>query len=73
MRRMTEEAFLDNQLDRQVVVFLLNGIKLQDCVLAAHDNDVIFLRSRSAPGGVMHMISKCAISTIVSTTATEDA
>jgi sRNA-binding regulator protein Hfq len=73
MKRMTEEVFLDNQLDRQVVVFLLNGIKLQDCVLAAHDNEVIFLRPSSAPGGVMHMVSKCAISTIVSTTAAEGA
>lgn len=68
MTRMTEDAFLDNQLDRSVIVYLLNGIKLADCDLVAHDAEVIFLRSRGAQDGVVHMVSKCAISTIVSAT-----
>lgn len=72
MTTLTEDAFLDSQLERSVIVYLQNGIKLANCVLVAHDAEVIFLRSDGTPEGVIQMVSKNAISTIVSTARTEN-
>lgn len=63
--KITEEVFLNQRIGRAVAIYLINGIKLLG-TLRDHDTDVVFLTSRDAIDSQPQMISKTAISTIVS-------
>ena len=67
--RMTEEVFLNRRIGRSVAIYLINGIKLVG-TLRDHDTDVVFLASRDEVDIQTQMISKAAISTIVSASET---
>jgi len=66
--RITEASFLEDRIGGSVAIYLINGIKLLG-VLADHDLDVVFLRPQDESDRGMQMISKTAISTIVSVPA----
>jgi RNA chaperone Hfq len=69
--RITEDAFLDERIGKSVAIYLINGIKLLGS-LRDYDAEVVFLRPHDAPDGGTEMISKAAISTIVSTSSMSD-
>lgn len=66
--KITEESFLDERIGRSVAIYLINGIKLLG-VLMDHDLDVVFLRPHGENDGGIQMLSKTAISTVVSVPA----
>lgn len=63
--RITEESFLNQRIGQLVAIYLINGIKLLGH-LQDYDTDVVFITSRDATDSQPQMISKTAISTIVS-------
>ena len=64
--RMTEDSFLEQRIGDAVAIYLINGIKLLG-ILQGHDTEVVFLMPHDVDDFLSQMISKAAISTIVST------
>lgn len=67
--RMTEDAFLEARIGQPVAIYLINGIKLLGTV-RDHDKEVVFLHPHDAHDDGTEMVSKAAISTIVSMPST---
>ncbi len=63
--KITETSFLDERIGQPITIYLVNGIKLIG-VLTDHDLDVLFLTPHTSHDNGMQMISKTAISTVVS-------
>ncbi len=69
--RITEDAFLEERIGKSVAIYLINRIRLVGS-LRGYDTEVVFLRPHDAADGGTEMISKAAISTIVSTSSISD-
>lgn len=62
-KKITEQSFLNDRINKQVAVWLLSGICLRG-VLVDHDDEAIFLLPHKASAHETQMIYKVVVSTI---------